>query len=781
MENEAGCVKKRSREPSDETLLATMPKIQCSDFSVMPPGNPLGFTSPFPPYSLIKPEHVVPGMNVLLKRGYDSLEKLEKRVQTELLDKGLLTSEVLESELEAFDELISRSWSAVEHLQKVCDSEELREAIEEIQPKQVAYSLRVQQSEILYKAWQYMWSDKVLPTLTPSQVRVVEIALRDAKLHGVALQGEDKIRFNEIQERLSKLETDFTNNELDATKAFQMRITDKSYIDGMPASALRLAAQVARDKGDSEATAEDGPWILTLDAPSYEPVRLHATNRDLRYKMFRAATVRCSDLEELNEENSTASSREALLENSRDNAPLIHEILTLRHESARLLGYNNFAEVSLASKMATLDQMQGLIEQVRKASHDIAEKELVDLERFAKEECGFPEKESLQRWDVDFYAERMKERLYAFTGEELMPFYSLANVQKGLWALAKRLFGVDVQKVPDAELKRLGVNLWHPDVEFFALREAQTTPAGRQGQAIAYFYFDPYVRPDDKEGGAWMDEANAPSAYHNLVDPEGRNYSLPVAMIVCNLPPPSAATGTPSLMTLDDVETLFHEFGHTLQHVLTEERENPVSGTRGIEWDAIEQPSQFMENWCYDQDVVASMAVHYETQEKLPEELFEKIKQARTFRSGSKYLNFLHKILVDLELHMEYDSTSPSALWEQDLRISKLTSGGTRGKEAWESRSLCAFAHAFGGDDYAAGYWTYLWAEVLSADCFASFEEVGLRNETEVRNMGRRFRQTILGKGGGVDPAKVFRDFRGRDPTPGAFLRHQGLAIHQSR
>lgn len=742
----------------------------------MPAGNPLGFTSQFPPYALITPEHVIPGMEALLEHSYKCLEPLEAWIEKELAA-GTLTYDALSTELEAFEDANARSWGAVKHLQTVCDSEEMRDAIEEIEPKQVELDLRIQQSEPLYKAWEYMWSDKVRPSLTPSQERVVEIYLRDAKLSGVALEGEQKTRFNEVQTRIAKLENDFTNNESDATKAFQIRITEKGDVAGIPDSALQLAAQMAEEKGDSEANAEDGPWVFTLDEPSYDPVLSHAKSRDLRYKLCKAATVRCSAMEELTEENSTAEARESFKENARDNAAVIHELLSLREETAKLLGYANYTDLSLGSKMATLEQAQTLLENVRKAAHEIAGKELQELESFAKSEHAFPEGETLQRWDMAYYAERMKEARFAFTAEELMPYYSLAKVQQGLWTLTKKLFGVDVQKVPVEEQELLGVSPWHPDVEFFKVSDPQKVDDAGLVQTIAYFYFDPYVRPDSKDGGAWMDEVNGRTSNLKLVDRPGSKCRLPVGLIVCNQPPPVVATNTPSLMRLDDVETLFHEFGHTLQHILTEEKEGLIAGTRNIEWDAIEQPSQFMENWCYDRDVVDSMAVHYESQEKLPEDLFQKIKKARTFRAGSRQLSYLHKSLVDLKLHGDYDTSQPvEALWQEDLTVSKFTSVGSRSKEAWESRNLCTFSHAFGCTEYAAGYWTYLWAEVLSADCFASFEEAGLQNAEEMSKLGLQFRKTVLGMGSGKAPAAVFRQFRGRDPTPDALLRHQGLA-----
>lgn len=737
----------------------------------LPLGNPLGFRSQFPPYAQIKAEHVVPGMECLLACGYMGLEALENRVQSEL-ESGKLTYEIVIREYEALLELSGSSWTAVEHLKSVCDSEELRDAVEEIQPKEVELELRVQQSETLYKAWEYLLSPQVRASLSASQVRVVEIRLRDARLSGVALKGKSKARFNEIQTRLSKLQSDFGNNKLDATKAVNFRLTSKLDVQGIPPSALALAAQAAREKEidpqDSEASAEEGPWVFTLDDPSYGPVMSHCKNRELRRKMQRAASTRASHLEALTKENSTASAREELAEKPRDNAPAIREMLQLRQEAANLLGYKNYAEVSLASKMATLEEALQLLEKVRTVAYQLSLQELKELETFAKE-MDFPKEENLQSWDIGYYAERLSEARFKFTEEELKPFFALPRVQEGLWMLARKLFGVIVQRVSSPDLSRMEVSLWHPDVELYAV----TDPVATGSAPIAYFYFDPYVRPETKEGGAWMGEVRNRSMNPKLLDP-GSGRRIPVGVICCNQTPPIPASGTPSLMTLEDVETLFHEFGHMLQHVLTEENEGLVSGTSGVEWDAIEQPSQFMENWVYDRTTVTSMAIHYETLEPLPNELFEKILKARTFHQGLGTLAYLHKSLLDLKLHMDYDVSQPvDCLFKEESALSALTTIMPR--DDWDC-SICSFDHAFAADDYAAGYWNYLWAEVLSADCFAAFEEVGLENLAEVEKVGAWFRATILGLGGGEAPAEVFRRFRGRNPSPAALLRHRGLS-----
>jgi len=467
-------------------------------------------------------------------------------------------------------------------------------------------------------------------------------------------------------------------------------------------------------------------------------------DRELRQKIYTAHLTRASEFEKG-------------AEKPRDNAPTMTEVLRLRQENAELLGYPNHAELSLSKKMATLTAAEKLIEDLRVASYDTGVKELEELTDWAIKEKGFSEGKLMQ-WDVPFYAEKMKEAKYAFNEEELKPYFSLPKVEAGLWQLANKLFGIDISEISQPE--SLGIEKWHPDVRVFEIK--------RDGNTVAYFFLDAYSRPDTKKGGAWMNEVVGRSG-NVIFGPHGR---LPVALMVCNQSPPVG--DEPSLMTFREVETLFHEFGHALQHMLTQETEGHASGIRLVEWDAVEEPSQFMENWVYHKPTVDELAKHYKTGELIPDELFQKILKAKTYRSASQMLRQLHFSKVDLELHkikLSPGDEGKKQIFDVDLEVSKTFDVL---KLLDFDRFLCGFAHIFAGG-YAAGYFSYKWAEVLSADCFAAFEEVGMDNPEEIKKTGRRFADTILGLGGGVAPLEVFKRFRGREPSIDALLRHNGL------
>ncbi|CAD7949665.1 unnamed protein product [Amoebophrya sp. A25] len=726
--------------------------------------NPLLFPASqlFPPFATVKADDVVPGIAEQLRIATVALEALEASI-TEALTANTLTYEKVALEVERFDDELSRAWGTVKHLKSVADSPELRQAVDDMQPKVIEFGLRMGQSEPLFKAWDYLAQPGQLEKLTPSQKRIVESERLAAKLSGVGLTGEKKETYNKNAKRMGDLKTKFTNNLQDATKAFSLKLTTKAEVAGLPASALSLAAQTAKSKfGESdaackEATPENGPWVFTLDMPSYLPVMQHAHDRALRQKMYQAHLKRASEFTELKDEKTNEL---------KDNTPLIQEILKLRLENAQLLGYTNYAETSLAKKMATLDSANKLIEDLRASSMQPALKELEDLEKFAKKEQSeypaFPASEKLMQWDVPFYAERMKEAEFSFKEEDLKPYFSLPKVLVGLFQLAKKLFDIDIVELAstDAAFGSLGVSIWHPDVKVFEIK--------REGKAVSYFFLDPYSRPETKKGGAWMDEVAGRTANPSLV-PSGNNVRLPIAHMVCNQSPPIG--DEPSLMTFREVETLFHEFGHALQHMLTKESEGLAAGIRKVEWDAVEQPSQFMENFCYDRSTIDKMALHYKSGEKIPDDLWKKVVAAKNFRAASMMLRQLHFSHVDLELHSNYDPNSGKSIWDVDLETSKKFDVLPL---LPYDRFLCSFAHIFAGG-YAAGYFSYKWAEVLSADCFAAFEEAGLNDEEKVKSVGRKFADTILGLGGGVAPLEVFKLFRGREPTVDALLRHNGL------
>jgi len=688
----------------------------------------------FPPYDTIQAETVVPGMRQIIEETSTKLSKLEKSINPTWTD--------LVEPLEKLSDPLERTWGAVQHLKMVRDSEDLRKAVEEIQPEVVTLSLQMGQSKPIAKAFEAMKdNEEFYKALSPAQQRIVDSQITQAKLSGVSLEGEAQEEFNKIQQRLSELSMKFGNNVLDATKAFSVRLTDKKDVSGLPSSALGLAAQTARDKGDKDATAENGPWVLTLDIPSYMAVMTYADDRALRQKMYTAQTTRASKLFPEGKENEEFASS--------DNSEIVLEILRLRQKKADLLGFKNHAEVSMATKMASYDKALELLEDLRKASFEAAKKEHEDLQAFAeKDGADF----KLQRWDTAYYAEKMRKEMFDLDEEALRPYFALPTVLDGLFRLIDRLFDVKVVKAP------FQPPTWAPDVLFYQVVDKEDKP-------VAYFYLDPYTRPAEKRGGAWM---NTVVGRSELLAPNGETVRLPVAHMVLNQSPP--VDGAPSLMKFREVETLFHEMGHALQHMLTTQSEGMVAGINGVEWDAVEQPSQFMENWLYDEPTLMGMAEHYDTKEKLPTEEFQKIKNARTFRAGSAMVRQLHFATTDLLLHSVFDEAKQTP-YGLDREVAAKTEA--LAPEEFD-RFLNGFSHIFAGG-YSAGYYSYKWAEVLSADCFAAFEEVGLENEQEIQETGRRFRDTVLALGGGLEPMEVFNQFRGREPSVEPLLRHAGL------
>ncbi|NWF62482.1 MAG: M3 family metallopeptidase [Fischerella sp.] len=688
--------------------------------------NPLLKGTGLPDFASIKPEHVVPGFNKLLAELEQELTKIEANVQP--------TWDGLVEPLEKLTERLNWSWGVVNHLMGVKNSPQLREAHETVQPQVVQFSNKLSQSQPIYNAFKALRASDTWDTLDSAQKRIVEAAIRDAELSGVGLQGEARERFNAIQMELAEVSTKFSNNVLDATKAFSLKLTKKEEVDGLPPSLLSLAAQAARDAGEENATPENGPWCITLDLPSYYPFMQYSTRRDLREVLYKAYISRASS-------------------GNLDNNPLIERVLELRQELAKLLGYKTYAEVSLASKMApSVEAVEKLLEELRRASYDAALKELAELKAFAANK-GAAEANDLRHWDIPFWAERQREEKFAFTAEELRPYFPLPQVLDGLFGLVKRLFGVTVTPA-DGQAP-----VWHEDVRYFQI-------ADETGSAIAYFYLDPYSRPAEKRGGAWMDICiNRGKLTENGV----KKTRLPVAYLVCNQTPP--VDGKPSLMTFAEVETLFHEFGHGLHHMLTKVDYSSAAGINNVEWDAVELPSQFMENWCYDRATLFGMAKHYETGEPLPEHYYQKLLAAKNYMSGSTTLRQVHFSVLDLELHYRYRPGGNETPKDVRDRIAKTT---TVIPPLPEDSFLCAFGHIFAGG-YAAGYYSYKWAEVLSADAFAAFEEVGLEDEQAVKATGKRYRDTVLALGGSKHPMEVFKTFRGREPSTEPLLRHNGL------
>ncbi len=684
--------------------------------------NPLLIGEGLPPFDHIETRHVVPGIKTLIEELSAKLETLEKEVTP--------TWEGLVDPLSEIEERLRWSWGIVGHLMGVKNSPELREAYEEVQPLLVQFVSRLGQSQPIYEAFKEIRAGADWDRLDPAQQRIVESSIREAELSGVGLDGEAKERFNEIQQALAELSTKFSNNVLDATKGFSLTLSDPKEVEGLPPSLLALAAQAAREDGAENATAESGPWRITLDYPSYVPFLQQSRRRDLREKIYRAFVTRASE----GDLNNTAN---------------IERILELRHEMAHLLGYDTYAELSIARKMApSVEAVESLMEELRTASHDKAVVEFDELKAFAQDKNA-AEADELLHWDTAFWSERIREEKYGLSDEELRPYFPLPQVLDGLFSLAHRLFGVTITAA-DGEAP-----VWHPDVRYFQV-------ADDAGDVIAHFYLDPYSRPAEKRGGAWMDECLTRGKFQGLV-------RLPVAYLVCNQSPP--VDGKPSLMTFRDVETLFHEFGHGLQHMLTTVDFSGAAGINNVEWDAVELPSQFMENWCYHRETLLTLARHYETGEPLPEELYQKIVAARSFMTGNAILRQVRFGWTDIELHYRYRADGNESIWDVSRRIAKQSSIL---EPLPEDAFLCAFSHIFAGG-YAAGYYSYFWAEVLSADAFAAFEETGLNNERALAETGQRFRDTVLALGGSRHPMEVFKSFRGREPSTEALLRHRGL------
>ena len=687
--------------------------------------NPLLIGKGLPPFAEIEPEQIVPAMTQLLAQVDQELSELEAKVQP--------TWSGLVEPLDRLSDRLTWSWGIVGHLMGVKNSPQLREAYESMQPQVIQFFNKLSQSQPIYNAFKALHSSQDWEKLEPAQKRIVEAAIKDAELSGIGLEGEKRERFNAIQLELGELSTKFSNHVLDATKAFSLDLTTKEEIDGLPPSLISLAAQTARDAGQEDATPENGPWRITLDFPSFGPFMQHSTRSDLREKVYKAFISR-------------AASGEL------DNTPLVERILQLRQEKAQLLGFDSFAELSLARKMApSVEAVEELLEELRATSYDAAKQDLAELKAFAASKN--PENSDLKHWDISFWSERQREEKFDFSAEELRPYFPLEQVLESLFSLVNRLFGVTITAA-DGQAP-----VWHEDVRYFQV-------ADEKGAEIAHFYLDPYSRPAEKRGGAWMDDCMGRA---KITENGTTTLRKPVAYLVCNQSPP--VDGKPSLMTFGEVETLFHEFGHGLQHMLTKVDYADASGINNVEWDAVELPSQFMENWCYHYPTLMGMAKHYETGEALPEHYYHKLVAAKNYMSGSVMLRQVYFSSVDIQLHHRYQPGNGESA--NDFR-NRIAQTNTVLPPLAEDAFLCAFGHIFAGG-YAAGYYSYKWAEVLSADAFAAFEEAGLDSDEAIASTGKRFGDTVLALGGSQHPMEVFKSFRGREPSTAPLLKHSGL------
>jgi oligopeptidase A len=690
----------------------------------------------YPAFDQMTPENAEPAIRLMLAESRAAVDALEASSSPSWAG---LVKPLHDACHPLFD-----AWGILCHMLSVMNSDAWRRVQESLQPEIVAFSLRVGQSRAFYDGFRALQSaDKASPCLTPVQRRILTQTLRSAEQAGVGLAPDQQARFNAIQMELARLSTAFRNHVLDATKAFSLTLHTRDEVDGLPPALLAVTSQAARQslapqsppapvEGECphEPSPEHGPWKITLDTAVYLPFMMHSRNREAREKLYRAYVTRAS---------SGAS----------DNTPLIEQMLSLRRELAGLLGYATFADLSLSNKTAkTVAAVDALIEQLESASRDAAQHEASDLLAFARAR-GFAE-ETLQPWDLTFWAERQREHLYDYSDEELSRYFLFPRVLEGLFALAARLFGIAITPA-DGEAP-----VWHPDVRFFRVADENGTPR-------ACFFLDPYSRPETKSGGAWMNDFRT---RERLGD---GSVKLPMALLVCNQSVPVG--NEPPVMRFQEVNTLFHEFGHALQHMLTTVEEPEASGVNGIEWDAIEIASQFMENWCYDRGTVKGLSRHAETGEHLPDALFDRLVAAKNYRAASAMRRQLYFAATDMDLYARY----PRPEWPDAETVKRLNAAKYSPTPPLpEDRFLCSFSHIFGGG-YAAGYYSYKWSEVLSADAFAAFEEAGLDNAEAVRATGRRFRDTLLALGGGTDPSEVFLLFRGRAPAIAALLRHAGL------
>ncbi|MBP3140394.1 oligopeptidase A [Aliivibrio fischeri] len=676
--------------------------------------NPLLTFTDLPPFSQIKPEHIQPAVEQAIA---DCRAKIEEVLASDVTPSW----ESIIVPLAETDDRLSRIWSPVSHLNSVKNSEAWREAYEACLPELSEYGTWVGQHKGLYEAYKSIKESEAFASLSQAQQKTIIDELRDFDLSGIGLPADQQKRYGEISKRSSELSSNFSNNVLDATMGWSKHITDEKELSGLPESAMAAA------KAAAEAKELDG-WLLTLEMPSYLPVMTYCDNKPLRKEIYEAFVTRASD------RGPNAGKW--------DNSAIMEEELQLRHEIARLLGFGSYSDKSLATKMAeSPTQVLGFLNDLATKAKPQGEREVEELKAFVKEEFGIDE---LDLWDITYYSEKLKQKLYQISDEELRPYFPESKAVSGLFEVLNRLFGMTV-------VEREGVDVWHESVRFFDIFDSTNTLRGS-------FYLDLYAR-EHKRGGAWMDECRV-----RRLTQEGE-LQTPVAYLTCNFNKPVG--GKPALFTHDEVVTLFHEFGHGIHHMLTQIDVASVSGINGVPWDAVELPSQFLENWCYEEEALAFISGHYETGEPLPKEMLDKMLAAKNFQSAMFILRQLEFGLFDFTLHTNFDPELGGrvleTLAEVKAKVAVLPS------VEW-NRFSHSFGHIFAGG-YSAGYYSYLWAEVLSADAFSRFEEEGIFN-TET---GQSFLNNILEMGGSEEPMELFKRFRGREPQVDAMLRHAGI------
>ncbi len=675
--------------------------------------NPLLENTELPIFSQIKPEYVEPAIEQLLSDAQTCVEKL-------LTENDNYTWENLIAPLGEAEDRINKAWSPVSHMNSVVNNDELRDAYNACLPKLSAYSTEMGQHKGLFNAYLSIADSGDYAQLEPAQQKVIQNTLRGFRLSGVDLDDAKKARYKEISLELSQLSSKYEENLLDATNAWQKFISKKSELAGLPESALQQAKQTAEQEGKKG-------WMLTLQFPSYIAVMTYADDRQLRADMYKAFSTRASDL-------GTNSDW--------DNSDIMEKTIALRHEKARLLGFNNYAELSLATKMAdSTQQVTDFLEQLAEKSLPQAHKDLAELAEFAKQQYAIAK---LHTWDTGYYSEKMRQYAYQLSQEEVRQYFPAPRVLQGLFDVVAKLYGLNITELEN-------IDTWHKEVRFFQIKD-------KAGELRGKFYIDLYARPK-KRGGAWMDDCVGRKKIDDTIQ-------IPVAYLTCNFTPP--AGDDPALLTHDEVLTLFHEFGHGLQHMLTKVDYLGVSGINGVEWDAVELPSQFMENWCWEKEGLALISGHYKTGEALPEELFNKMLAAKNFQAGMIMVRQLEFSLFDFKMHQNYTPEHGAKIYQGLNAIREKVSVMIPPDF---NRFAHSFSHIFAGG-YAAGYYSYKWAEVLSSDAYSLFEENGIFDQ----QTGEAFLTHILETGGSADAMELFVKFRGREPKIDALLRHSGIA-----
>ncbi len=674
--------------------------------------NPILSLKGLPPFSQIKPEHIQPAIEQLLNEGRAQIQQL-------LDNNSDYSWQNLAQPLEELDDRISRAWSPISHMHSVVNSEALNDAYSACLPLLSDYNTEVAQNPQLCEAFKQLEARS--DQLTAPQRKIIANTLRDFRLSGIDLPPEERERYKRIVQALSQLTNEFSQNLLNATDGWNLHITDENRLAGLPESARNLAKQAAEQDGI------DG-WLIKLEFPYYLPVMSYADDRELRRELYSAYVTRASD------EGPNAGEW--------DNGPIMEQILSLRHEMAQLLGFDNYAEYSLATKMAAdADQVICFLHDLAERSLPMAKKEIAALREFAKQLDGH---DNLEAWDITYYSEKLRQHQYAISQEDIKPYFPEDRVISGMFDTVKRLFGIHIHQLEE-------IDSWHPDVRFFEIRDNNNTLRGQ-------FYLDLYAR-EKKRGGAWMDDCICRRS-----DSSGVQH--PVAYLVCNFTPPIG--DDTALLTHDEVQTLFHEFGHGLHHMLTQIDYPSIAGISGVAWDAVELPSQFLENWCWQREALDLFAAHHQTGEKIPDQLFDKMIAAKNFQSGMQMVRQLEFSLFDFRMHREYDP-------EGEANIYALLDEVRQQVAVINPPSFNRFPHSFGhifAGGYAAGYYSYKWAEVLSSDAFSLFEENGVFDP----ETGKRFLCAILEQGGSKEPMELFIAFRGREPTIDALLRHSGIS-----